>query len=246
VTARLDDDVCDPQRQGALGPGVDGDPLIGLCGSHGGARLDLHDLGPLAGATTAHARVGAQMARQRLPCLEESATKAEQVVGSLPVIGSVVAPALSESMRQRCPVCALLGTAHVVGRAKGAAETGDEIARRPALAIVEKDHPLRMPGVAQRPERDSDLLQRLLPRHRLPPAANPLHGALGAIGVVEHMKASLAPWAESALVVGMKGIAVELDQATVHHAGGEPAPCRTEPASAQRATFLRGGEGLFI
>ena len=186
-----DDDVGYPQSQSALCAGPDADPFVGLGGRHRSPALQLHNLGPHVGPSPAHAAVGSQLAHQRLPGLQKSAAEAQQIVGILPVVGGMLVPALAQQVGQGRAICAVMGVAHLVRCAEGPAEAGNKVTGGAALAVVEKDQPLRTASISKLAELVCNFPQGVIPGNGLPLSATPfthtLQGILDPIGVIQYL-----------------------------------------------------------
>jgi hypothetical protein len=164
-----DEHVGDAEREGALGSGIHGDPLVGLRRRDGQARLDLDDLRLASRVALSQLPVGAEPVDGRDVGVEERRAEGEQVVGVLEVVGERRVSPLRAVARQRLAEDRPRCLSDVVGGAIGPTEARDEGVHEPPALAAEKGHRVGLASLPDLAQRLGDAPDRLVPRDGLPP-----------------------------------------------------------------------------
>lgn len=135
----------------------------------------------------------------------------------------MIVPTLHQIVGQGSAIGPHVADRHVVGRPIGLTESGDEIAHRTSLAIVHEDAGVGLSLVTKLFQLTDKQANGLIPGYALPRASLSPQRSCDAIRIVEDLQPGQSLRAERALIVGMKGVAFDLDRSSIHDPDRDPA-----------------------
>ena len=199
-----------PERERHLASGPDRHPFVGVGAGQREARLDGHERAAVLPG--AHLGEGAHVPDRRAPGLEEVGAKRDQEMGAgeIQVGHGRLAEGAAVGLAQRHRGERLVGQARAAGpRGPGAAE----LLEGARLVAGEQGDALAVP--ARVPDPLAGALEGFVPGELAPRAVLPGHRSGDAVGIVEPLEPSLPARAQPAAVDGVRGIALDLDGATL-------------------------------